>query len=234
MLYSLYIFSVDIKTTQGKEIVASAVFFYALFSGFFIARQNERHTRIAGILADRDGAFSHLYRISEFIPKIQKEVREIIRNHYEKILESNNWAYHELNPSMTITRLVRAFGSITNEEAAPPKVSVFYRTIWNAIFQLQQLRKRIIAAYNERLGFFPWIIIYTLAGILLFSFDFIPSDSFMIDIMKVVFGTSVFLVIILIKQLDSMAIFGKDFSRKIAQDVLRILDEIDIKELGMK
>lgn len=232
VLYSIFVLFLDIGTASASEIILASVFFFALFSGFFITRQNERYTRIINTLADREGAFSYLYRVSGLVPRIQKEVREIIRDHYSKIMHSNNWAYHEFNPSRTLTQLTKVFGSLTNEEiGGQAKISTSYEMIWHTLLQLQQLRKRIIAAYNERLLLFQWIIIYVLAGILIFSFDFIQADSLMIDVMKIVFGTSVFLVVILIKQLNDLSIFGKDFSRKIARDVFRILDEVDIKEL---
>lgn len=232
ILYSLLVFLLNIEIDRIEEIILASVFFFALFSGFFITRQNERYTRVINLLADRDGSFSYLYRMSGLVPRIQKEVKEIIRDHYEKILSSNNWAYHELNPSTTLTDLTNSFGSLTNEEiGGEAKVSTSYEMIWDTIFELQKMRKRIIAAYNERLLLFQWIIIYVLALILVVSFGLIPTDMLIVDIMKIVFGTSVFLVIILIKQLNDLSIFGKNFSRKIAQDVLRILDETDAKEL---
>jgi len=232
-VYSVFVFYVDVDTEHSSEIVLASVFFFALFSGFFINRQSERYTRIINVLAERDGAFSFLYRISGLVPRIQKEIREIVQNHYKKITDSNNWAYHELNPSTTITKITESFGNITNEEIDNNnKVITSYKGIWDTILKLQQLRKKVIAIYNERLLLFQWIIIYTLAGILVFSFNFIQSDSLMIDIMKIVFATSVFLVIILIKQLNDLSVFGKDFSQKIAHDVLRILDEVDKKEIG--
>jgi len=235
VLYSLFTFNFNIDTDQASEIILASVFFFALFSGFFITRQNERYTYIINALADRDGAFSYLYRISGLIPRIQKEVKEIIKRHYEKILSTNNWAYHEFNPSTTITELTKSFGSLKNKEIeGQAKISTSFEMIWDTILQLQQLRKRVIAAYNQKLLLFQWVIIYILAGILVFSFDFIKSDSLMIDIMKIVFGTSVFLVVMLIRQLNDLSIFGKNFSRRIAQDVLRILNETDSKEIFNK
>lgn len=235
VVYSLFVFGVNVDTEQASEIIIASVFFFALFSGFFITRQNERYTRIINALADREGAFSYLYRVSGLVPRIQKEVREIVRGHYEKIMSSNNWAYHEFNPSVTLTELTKSFGSVTNDEiGGQAKISTSYEMIWATLLQLQQLRKRIIAAHDERLLLFQWIVIYISAGILVFSLDFIQADSLMIDVMKIVFGTSVFLVVILIKQLNDLSIFGKDFNRKIARDVLRILDEVDIKETKKK
>jgi Ca2+/Na+ antiporter len=62
-LYSALIFfaDIDIDFDVASELMVASVFFFALFSGFFIARQNERYTRIIGIIAQRDGLFSYLY-----------------------------------------------------------------------------------------------------------------------------------------------------------------------------
>lgn len=231
VLYSAFILNVDVGTEQASEIILASVFFFALFAGFFITRQDERYTRIIEAIAEREGAFSFLYRVSGLVPRIRGEVAEIIRRHYEKILSSNDWAYHEFHPSTTLTELTESFGSLTNDEIdGQAKISTSYEVIWETLLELQQLRKRIIAAYHERLLPFQWVVIYILAGILVFSFGFLEADSLMIDVMKIIFGTSVYLVIILIKQLNDLSIFGKDFSKTIALDVLRILDEVDRRE----
>ena len=122
VLYAFYVFyvNIDIPTDITSEIILASVFFFALFIGYFITRQNERYIKIAELLASRDGAFSYLYRISGLVPRIQKEVREIIRSHYKKISESNNWAYHEFNPSTTLTELTRAlFARVMNSNHRP-------------------------------------------------------------------------------------------------------------------
>ena len=232
-LYSVFIFFVDIniELSIASELIVASVFFFALFSGFFISRQNDRYTRIIDIIAERDGLFSYIYRVFGLVPRMQLEIREIIKAHYTKILDTDNWAYNEFNPSTTITRLTQTMGSITKEEAGKIDGHSPYDGIWDTLLQLQQIRKKIIAAYNGRLLLFQWILIYVFAGLVVLSFHFLQSDSFLVDVVKIVFGTAVFLVVILIKQLNDLSIFGKDFSHKIARDVLRILDEVDAKEI---
>jgi len=106
--------------------------------------------------------------------------------------------------------------------------------IWDSISQLQQNRKKIIATYQERMVPFQWILILIFAILVLISFHFIQTEHFFVNVLKVIFGTGVFLVIVLLKQLNDLALFGKDFSQTIAQDVLRIVEEIDIKETEEK
>lgn len=236
VLYSVFVFfvNINIELNIASELMIASVFFFALFSGFFIARQNDRYTRIIDIIAERDGLFSYLYRVFGLVPRIQSEMREIIKKHYTKILKSNNWAHNEFNPSTTITQLTQTMGSIKKKEADQIDGHSPYDGIWDAILQLQQLRKKIIAAYNERLLLFQWILICVFAGLVILSFHFLQTDYILIDVLKIIFGTAVFLVVMLIKQLNDLSIFGKDFSRHIAHDVLRILEEVDVKEIKKK
>ena len=212
----------------------AGVFFFALFSGFFISRQNDRYSRIIEIIAQRDGLYSSLYRIFGMTPRIQGEMRKTIKTHYEKILETNNWAYNEFNPSTTITELTKSMASLTAKEKKKIDGHSPFDGIWDAIIQLQQNRKKIIAAYNERLLLFQWALICIFAGLVILSFNFLQTDYFFVDVLKIIFGTGVFLVVILIKQLNDLSIFGKNFSNRVANDVLRILDEADLKEFNKK
>src|SRR3989344_195650 len=97
VLYSVFIFFVDIliELDIASELMVASVFFFALFSGFFIARQNDRYTKIIDIIAERDGLYSYLYRVFGMVPRMQSEMREIMKAHYTKILESNDWAHNE-------------------------------------------------------------------------------------------------------------------------------------------
>ena len=234
ILYSLFVKLVKIEVEEYSEIILASVFSFSFLSAFFIARQSERYSKILETISTTDGMFSFLYRISGLIPRIQNEVREIIRNHYKKIEESNDWAYHVLNPSVTITMLTRTFAKVNKEEVSPPQISAAYTNIWTALQELQDLRKKTIVLYSQKLLIFQWLIIYLLGGILIFSFNFIPSGFFIIDLLKIIFGVAVFLIIILLKQLDELVIFGKDFIEKTVNDIFRILEEKDIEEIQRK
>ena len=234
IIYSAFVLFVhiDIDLDIASELMVASAFFFALFSGFFIARQNDRYNEIVATIAERDGLFSYIYRVFGLVPRMQGEIREIVKAHYQRILKHNDWAYNEFHPSDTLTKITKTFGSLTKEEGESIDSKSPYDGIWDTILQLQQIRKKIIAEYHERMLFFQWIVIYIFAGLVLLSFHLIPSESMLVDVLKIVFGTAVFLVIILIKQLNDLSIFGKDFSRKIAQDVIDILEEKDSQKIA--
>lgn len=233
-LYSIFVLNVNFSVASYSDIILATTFFFTLFTGFFITRQNDRYKDIIEVIAERDGLYSFLYRVYGFIPRVQGNIREIIRSHYAKILKSNDWAYNEFHPSDTITKITKEMGSLTDDELKVIEGKSYYDGIWDAILELQQNRKKIIAAYGEKLVGFQWAIIIVLALLLIVSFNLFPTTSLFLQFLKVLFGTAVFISVILLKQLDDLTLFGEHAGEHSAEDILRIIDEKDIAELKGK
>ncbi len=228
--YSLYVTQVQLHVDNYSDVVVAVTFFFTLFSGFFITRQNDRYTAVADEISNNDGLFSLLYRVSGVVPRVQDKVREALRDHYQKIMDSNNWAYHVLNPSNTITRIFKAYSEVNDEERE--KLSQFGDAYGSAFADIQVSRKKSLMLFHQNLLPLQWSIIIILAIMMIVAFNFIPTYSLLIDALKIFFGLSVLLVVLLLKQLDNLTLFGKDFNKKTANDIFRILDEKDMSELG--
>jgi hypothetical protein len=232
--YSLFVFNAQLNVTDYSDIIVATTFFFTLFMGFFIQRQNDRYSDITEIIAERDGLYSFLYRVYGLVPRVQNNLRDIIRNHYRRILDSDDWAYNEFHASDTISRVVAEMGGLNEQETQSIDGHSYYDGIWDAIKELQQNRKKIIAAYNERLAGFQWAIIYILAALLAVSFDFVPASSALVQALKILFGTAVFISIVLLKELDNLTLFGEHAGAESARDIFRIIDEKDADELGKR
>jgi len=229
IVYSLYVFKFTFNIQDYSDIIVATTFFFTLFSGYFITRQNDRYTSISEEISNTDGTFSLLYRISGAVPTVQSKVREALKNHYEKIL-ANDWAYHLLHPSTTITDVFNAYNSATGDDAE--RLGQFGDAFGGGFLQLQISRKKMILLYHEKLLPLQWALVYLLAILMVVSFNFIPGHTLMVNALKVFFGLAVLFVILLLRQLDNLSIFGKDFNEQTANDMLRILEEKDVKELG--
>lgn len=228
-LYSGYVFLFNFNIDNYSDIIVATTFFFTLFSGFFITRQNDRYTAIADEIASTDGLFSLLYRVAGAVPSVQNQVREALQDHYQKILETNNWAYHILHPSTTITRIFKAYDNVSGAEAE--KLGQFGDAFGGAFVSLQVSRKRMVMLYEEKLLPLQWALVSILGILMVLSFNFIPSHALIIDVLKIIFGVAVLFVILLLKQLNDLSIFGTDFNRRTANDILRIINEQDAAEL---
>jgi len=228
-IYSLYVFIFNFNVDNYSDIVVAITFFFTLFSGYFITRQNDRYTSIADEISNTDGTFSLLYRVSGAVPSVQNKVREALKNHYQKMLDNKNWAYHITHPSTTITDIFNAYNSVTGDDAE--KLGQFGDAFGGGFLSLQISRKKMIMLLNEKLLPLHWVLTCTLAGLMVLSFNFIPNHTLFINVIKIVFGAAILFAVLLLKQLDDLSIFGKDFSEETANDMLRILDEKDKTEL---
>ena len=235
IFYSIFVSQVNITFSDYSDIIVGTTFFFTLFIGYFITRQNDRYSEIADQLTTNDGYFSYLYRVTGMVPRIQGEIREIVQGHYEKIIQSGNLAYHVQHPSDSITRLMGSLASVTSEELdAVAAADGAWQFLFEVISDLQLTRKKILNLYSEKLVAFQWAIIYVLALLLIVSFNFVPSASSLVDILKVCFGTAVFLSIILLRQLDNLTLFGDTAGMNSAEDVIAIVTEKDAAALAGK
>jgi len=225
IIYSVFVIKVNYSVENYSDIIVATTFFFTLFTGFFITRQNDRYSNIIDTIAERDANFSFLYRVFGMVPRIQSEIREAIRNHYTKILESKDWAYNEFHPSNTITSITKSMSSLTAEEKEVIDGHSPFDGIWGAVQILQGSRKKIIALYEQGLVGFQWAIIYILALLLVVSFNLVPTTSLFVEVLKILFGTAVFISIVLLHQLDSLTLFGEHAGEQSARDIFSIIDE---------
>ncbi|MGD0328100.1 MAG: hypothetical protein ABSB00_00070 [Minisyncoccia bacterium] len=232
VLYSIFVTEVQITVTDYSDIIVGTTFFFTLFIGYFITRQNDRYSEIADQLTSNDGLFSYLYRITGLVPRIQAQVRDIVKEHYKKIVDSGDLAYHVTHPSNTLTRMTAALGSITEDEMNNPAAGAAWGFLFEVISDLQITRKKILNLYGEKLVSFQWAIIYILALSLVVSLNFVPSGSTLVIILKVCFGTAVFLSIVLLRQLDNLTLFGNTVGMDSVHDVLGIVEERDATKIA--
>ena len=231
IIYSFFVFFIKLSVEDQSDLIIGTTFFFTLFIGYFITRQNDRYTSIADELTTNDGYFSYLYRISGLVPRIQDEIKGIMHDHYTKILQTKDPAYHVKNPSNTITRLTKSLSSITKEEIENPSAASAWGFCFEVISDLQLTRKKVLHLFGEKLVSFQWAVTYILGILLIFSFNFVPSTSWYVSILKVAFGTAVFISILLLRQLDDLTLFGDTAGMSSVEDVFRIIEEKDTIEL---
>lgn len=232
VLYGLFVTQVNIAVESYSDIIVGTTFFFTLFIGYFITRQNDRYCAISDQLSSTDGFYSYLYRVSSLVPRVHTQVHDIVSSHYNKILETKNVAYHVKNPSDTITKLTAVFSSVSASETESPAAGAAWGYLFEVLASLQVMRKKILILYDEKLVAFQWSIVYILGALLIISFDFLPSTGLFLDVLKVCFGTAVFISLLLLKQLDDLTLFGDTAGMNSVRDVLSVLGEKDKEALS--
>lgn len=238
IIYGAYVFITDMTTEHYSEIILASTFFFTLFAVFFIERQNHRFSQIASLLSKQDGGFSYMYRVTGSNKTAQEDVRNVIKDHYTKVLDTGDWAYHLKNPSTSISDLTAILNREIEKELKSKKHGVLSESqafVWEALYYMQTTRKELMKQMHERLLPYQWALVYVMGILLVVSFDFIPTDDlFIINFLKIIFGLAVFLVITLLHKIDDLALFGKDFATSTVTDIFRIIEERDREEVEAK
>lgn len=209
-----------------KIYITITTFFFSIFMGFFISRQGSRYTKIRETISAFDGKLSSVYRASQNMsPKLQLRIGEVIKSHYQAMIDSQQWNYHFVNKSNTIssihTILEEEVGSTKQESLRNQAIG----RVMTGLSDCQVIRKTMVMLYQERIPSFQWHLIVFFVVMLLLAISVIPSQGLLIgSALKSAFFVSIMSVVIILHNLDNLHLFENFIGENSALDILGIID----------
>ncbi|XOU94567.1 MAG: hypothetical protein ACNFW9_00710 [Candidatus Kerfeldbacteria bacterium] len=224
VLSVVYYFTSFGSDDYSQVFLTISTFLFAIFTGFFISRQGQRYSAIREQITKFDGEMSSIYRKFGHLGKeAQESAKEIIHDHYEKILTHKKWDYHFINPSNTITDCHQLLESVAKDKSLPSLQNFAVQRILVSLESVQVARKGMVALHQERIPRFQWVLVYFLVAILLVAVSTIPSEGFLIgSILKGAFSSSALFVVILLNSFDRLHFFEGTIGENSARDILDI------------
>jgi len=209
---------------SSQTFLTISTFLFAIFTGFFIARQGKRYSIIRELITGFDGEISSLYRHFGHIgQEAQKKAQSIIKKHYQVILEKQAWDYNFVNKSNTLTSLHYLAENSTKNKNLPSLKHLALQRILTSLENLQVARKGMVAIHEERIPKFQWFLIYFLGFVLLLSVSTISSQYYLLgSLLKGSFITSIIFIIFLLHQFDRLKFFENTIGEHSAYDILDI------------
>ncbi|MCX6758022.1 MAG: hypothetical protein NTZ44_04040 [Candidatus Nomurabacteria bacterium] len=227
ILLSFFYYTFDFGAgNTDKVFITITTFFFSIFTGFFITRQGNRYTKIREIISTFDGKMSSTYRVAGNIsPIVQQKIGALIKDHYEKILDTKRWDYHFINKSNTISGvhnvLEEEVGGVKQESLRNQSIG---RVLTN-MGDCQVLRKNMVMIFQERIPGFQWFLICFFVLILLVAITVIPSHLFLLgSVLKSAFVISIISVIVILHNLDNLHLFENFIGENSAKDVIGIIN----------
>lgn len=226
VLTVIYYYDLFSISDVDKIFLTLSTFLFALFTGFFIARQANRYGGIRKLTADFDGIMSSIYRaFGHFGKEPQEKSGEIIKNHYRMIIK-NGWDYPFINKTTTLTDTHHLLKKTVDEYGTDSTKGVATTRMMLGLHTAQKIRKNMVALREERIPGFQWILIYLLTAILILAVSTIPSAFLILgSIIKGAFTISVLVVVVLLHKLDVLNLFAGTIGEDSARDVVDIIEE---------
>jgi hypothetical protein len=226
-LTSILVYLAPVLPFQGdtKTFLTVSTFLFAIFAGFFIARQNTRSSEIRARISRFDGILSYIYRsLDHFNPEVQEKIGAIIERHYALILEQKMWNYHLVNKSSTLQSIHAALHESLGEESFKTLRTNTLNRIAAALLEAQIARKDMIALYYEKIPRLQWAVIGFLVLVMLLSLATIPSHYLVIEsLLKTAFVWAVLSVLLLLRLLNDLKLFEETIGENSAEDILGII-----------
>ncbi len=207
-----------------KVFLTLATFLFALFSGFFIARQAGRYGDLRKLTADFDGNMSSIYRaFGHYSLEAQESAGNIIAGHYHNIV-AHGWDYPLTHKTTTLTNLHTETASAVAQNGTDGVKGAVTTRIMLVLSDVQKIRKQMVALRDERIPGFQWMLVYLLTAILVFVVSTIDSSGFLLgSIVKAAFVIAVVSVVTLLRRLDNLQLFSGSIGENSARDVIEII-----------
>jgi len=226
ILFTILFYAVPFGDQEtAKQFVSVATFIFAIFTGFFIARQGRRYDDIIKALTQFDGNVSALYRLLGHLgPKPREKMVVAIRAYYDPLLKRHDWSYNLTHKSSLMTSTHAILDEIPPDEKLSDVQRAGIMRILTALDAMQGLRKLLVALYEERIPRFQWILIAALAALLLATISTLPSaGEWFASMVKAASVTAILLVVYMLWALDRLRFFAGSIGEHSANDVLNIL-----------
>lgn len=225
LTYFYFKYNVGFSTTD-KIFITITTFFFSIFTGFFIARQGNRYTKIREVISTFDGKLSSIYRASQNInPQIQEKIGLVIKNHYTLILQNKAWNYHFINKSNTISSIHEILEEDIGNNKQETLRNQAVGRVMTGLSDCQVLRKNMVMLYQERIPSFQWFLLFFFVLILLSAISVIPSQGFILGaLLKSAFVVSILSVIFILRNLDNLHLFEEFIGENSAKDVLDLIE----------
>ena len=227
LAYCYYQFDFGAANTD-RVFITITTFFFSIFTSFFITRQGARYTKLREIISTYDGKMSGIYRVSENISTdTQKKIGEIIKNHYQKIIETKSWDYHFTHKSATISKIHELLeNDIGSNKLEALRNQAVGRILTN-LGDCQVLRKNMVMIYQEKIPTFQWLLIFIFFFILLATITVIPSAGFILgSFLKAGFVVAILSIILILHNLDNLHLFENFIGANSATDVLNTIEGV--------
>jgi hypothetical protein len=226
--FFIYYFIPLFQKETSTILLTIATFIFSIFAGFFISRQNTRHTEIRDELSRFDGGVTALYRNFTLLgSEAEEKVRKIILDYYNSFLNNSeldtlmfNKKIHFLHP------LYQLLQHIAEKQTFSGLQTEAMKLILSALYTLQVLRKRIIILYEERIPLSQWVLLYVLALILLGTLSVVIESHllFFAAALKAAFASSIIFIIIMLHRLTILSFYEKVVGSRSAQDVIDVIE----------
>ncbi|MBI2589823.1 hypothetical protein HYW32_02275 [Candidatus Berkelbacteria bacterium] len=203
---AIYIHGVG-STSIVETILTISSFLFAIFSGFFISRLNDRYSTMRSLVSDEDAYFFSLFKMAKvfgepFANKISDAIDDYYIASFEGDLNNYDYAYKG-----TMLQFNNIYDVIYGLKAH--SVSSTYANMFATLQSIEEVRNKNSTIAKEKLTNGQWIVLISLVAIILFCLFYISTNQLFFQLLIVMLSAMLVLVLLTIRDLQYLRLGGK-------------------------
>lgn len=215
------------KHPDGGVFLTISTFLFAIFSGFFINKQNERYTAIRDHVAVFDGMSSALYRNFGYLGEEgQQRAGKILSSYYKLLITKGTWDFVFTQKVSFLSDMHLLLRELTEGKELDTAQEEALDSIIDTLSSMQIIRKEILAVRDEKMPLSQWLLLYVLVAIVVVTLSVVVGSfgDVLASSVKGAFAASSLFVMILLHRLRGLRFFENIVGESSGQDVLDIIE----------
>jgi membrane protein YdbS with pleckstrin-like domain len=186
-----------------KLILTATTFLFGILAGFVIASRMTRFTRFRDLLTNETGFLISLYEYSQLVEeKFSKKIAKLIDEYIVEGFLYEVYEYHH----KTEASFYSIFKELKNFKPADDNQKEAVSQMKWIIRDMPKDREEMYLLEEDKLSSMLKLTLVLLTSIILFCLFYIRTEVWYSYIITIILSTSVFLILLLIKDLDRLDI----------------------------
>ncbi len=230
-LAALVIFSLIAILMPEKEqvndkveiILTVSTFLFAILTGFFLSRLNDRYNQIREVTAAEDAAWTSLYRMAPAFGKnFVKKISKIIDKYYIVAFDFDVGNYYKHNTKY----FNQIYSALMEIKISTPKIDNLFDDMFSLLLEIEHKRNKSSVLASEKLTMGQWLVLLFLAGMIMLSIFSLDTVDIYYKIAAVIFSTTLVLILLTLRDLQNLRHGGQLLAVESGQEVFEFIGEL--------
>ncbi len=197
-------------------VITISTFIFAILSGFFISRLNERHNNIRTLMTQEDALLLSFYKTASlYEKKFSNHIRDLIEKYYITV---SNHSISETHYKQTRIYFLKMYDALktrmTHKNSSPMSWMLEILTT------LEQARNALSVRLKSKLRLSSWLILVALTIVIIFSLFYSQGNTITYKILNTLLSSALVVVLLIIRDYGNMESLDKFALNESEQEVL--------------
>tara|TARA_Y100000310_G_C20676511_1_gene813393 strand:+ start:1337 stop:2197 length:861 start_codon:yes stop_codon:yes gene_type:complete len=203
---------------EGIDIILTiSTFLFAIYSGFFMSRLNDRYEDIEGYYTSEDAKLLSFSRDSLSISKkLGNKVKEILDEYYILVFDLYDTERYYKGTAKAFVRLYDMLSTVNKKKLTEEPFDDMYVLL----SEIEENRNKAAEELSKEISKGQWASLIVLGSTIIVSIFLLRTDAIIFLILSALFSSVVIIILLTMRDLENLKLGGHSIAQESAHDNL--------------